>query len=212
MRTQTLWVGLLLCLIWSQGFGQRYGQSDREFGLKGGLNLADPTVMTWAVTGSVAPETRTRASVYFGIFLEYSLENISEDLYGQLELQYVSGGFRAEEGNNASEFSNRLSQLNAPFIFKYRVFDPLLVTAGVYWGLVLQVEEEDREGQRLDSTDKFKAFDSGLIIGVEVPVTETFFLEARYNYGLVDMVEPPTVGGSDRYLNRFLQLGVGVEF
>ena len=210
MGKYTLWA-LLLCLTCSQGFGQRY-QSDREFGLKGGLTLANPSVKTWAVTGSVVPETQSRASVYAGIFLEYSLGNISENLYGQIELQYVSGGFMADGSKEAREFSNKLSQLNAPFIFKYQVVEPLLITAGVYWGLVLKVEEEDGDGKRLDSTEKFKAFDAGLIIGAEVPITETFFLEARYNFGLVDMVEPPTVGGSDSYLNRFVQLGLGVKF
>ena len=202
---------MLLCLIWSEASGQSYGRSDREFGVKAGLNLANPSLMTWAPSGSVVPDASSRADFYAGIFLEYSLENISEDLYGQIELQYVRGGFKADAAESLS-FSNKLSQLNAPFTFKYRIFDPLLITAGVYWGLVLQVTEEDEQGNGLDSTESFKAFDAGLIIGAEVPVSEDLFLEARYNFGLVDMVEPPTTGGSDSYLNRFVQLGVGVKF
>ena len=175
-------------LGWFCAASWRFGQTGREAG-----GLAD------------------RADFYAGIFLEYSLENISEDLYGQIELQYVRGGFKADAAESLS-FSNKLSQLNAPFTFKYRIFDPLLITAGVYWGLVLQVTEEDEQGNGLDSTESFKAFDAGLIIGAEVPVSEDLFLEARYNFGLVDMVEPPTTGGSDSYLNRFVQLGVGVKF
>ena len=53
---------------------------------------------------------------------------------------------------------------------------------------------------------------SGLLIGAEVPLGENFFLEARYNYGLLDIMDLEKTNNRGSYFNRFLQLGEGFDF
>lgn len=205
MKKNQAWSFVLLCVFWASGFAQ----SDTHFGFKGGLNLGNAEVKPYVAGMTRELDSESRSSLYAGAFIEYSLEGISPNLYGQLGLQYVSSGYKLE---GSSPGNTRLDQLNLPFVFKYRLLGPLLITAGVYWGLILQVRKEDGTEEMSSITDDFKAFDAGLLIGGEIPLTKRLFLEGRYNYGLVDVVQPEESGGSDSYLNRFIQLGVGVKF
>src|SRR5690606_1933714 len=150
-------------------------------------------------------------SLYLGAYVEYPLENLSENLFTQLELQYVNSGSKIEASQAGTESLTRIGQLNLPFLLKYRVAEPFIITAGIYWGLVLNVEEEEIDGNGVDSTEDFETFDSGLILGAEVPISEHVYLEARYNHGLLDIMDLEKTENRGSYFNRFIQLGVGLR-
>ena len=206
MRKFYLLSGLLFCLSLNS-----YSQSTTNVGFKGGLSLGNAEISSFS-SGSIEAETEFRPSVYAGFLVEYSLEGISEDLYAQLELQYVNSGAVAKATADVPETTTHLSQLTLPFVVKYRIVRPVLITAGIYWGLLLKVEQEAENGTASDVTEDFETFDSGLLIGAEVPLGENFFLEARYNYGLLDIMDLEKTNNRGSYFNRFLQLGVGFNF
>ena len=185
-----------------------HSQSTATYGFKGGLSFGNAEAKDFNLD-NIELDTKFRTSLYLGAFVEYSLENISENLYTQLELQYVSSGAKIGGASTVQEI--KLSQLNLPFVLKYRVAEPFTLTAGIYWGLLLQVEEESSEGETLDAKEDFETFDSGLLIGAEVPIGEDFFLELRYNYGLLDLRNLEKTNNRGSYFNRFIQLGVGVR-
>ena len=183
-------------------------QSTATYGFKGGLSFGNAEAKDFNLD-NIELDTKFRTSLYLGAFVEYSLENISENLYTQLELQYVSSGDKIGGASTVQEI--KLSQLNLPFVLKYRVAEPVIITAGIYWGLLLQAEEESSEGKNVDAKEDFETFDSGLLIGAEVPIGENLFLELRYNYGLLDLRNLEKTDNRGSYFNRFIQLGIGMK-
>ena len=150
MRKFYLLSGLLFCLSLNS-----YSQSTTNVGFKGGLSLGMLEISSFS-SGSIEAERKFRLSVYAGFLVEYSLEGISEDLYAQLELQYVNSGAVAKATADVPETTTHLSQLTLPFVVKYRIVRPVLITAGIYWGLLLKVEQEAENETASDVTEDFK--------------------------------------------------------
>ena len=188
-----------------------YGQGGINYGLKGGLNLATAQLEASGMGMTLEFDTQYRTSFYAGAFMEYSLNGFSPNLFGQIEVQYVENGFKMEESELTSEFTSKMRQLNFPFLVKYRLVQRLMVTGGFYGGFVLDVQEEDGS-ETYDSTQDYETFDAGFLIGAELPLNENFFVDARYNHGLVDLLALEVDGGSGNYKNRFIQVGVGYKF
>lgn len=206
MKKENILAALIFCLFYFHASSQ----STASYGFKVGLSFGNSEAKDFT-QGYVELDSKFRTSFYLGAYVEYPLENLSENLFTQLELQYVNSGSKIEASQAGPESLTRIGQLNLPFLLKYRVAEPFIITAGIYWGLVLNVEEEEIDGNGVDSTEDFETFDSGLIIGAEVPISEHVYLEARYNHGLLDIMDLEKTENRGSYFNRFVQLGVGIR-
>lgn len=118
---------------------------------------------------------------YIGAFAEFS---ISESFSFQPEVLYVS----VED----------LNQIAIPLLAKFPVSEEFNVLVGPSLGIILDTEE----GQ--------KSFNFGAEAGVAYDFSENFFVEARYNFGLANLLEDAPSGYSIKLSGFFV--GIGYSF
>ncbi|MFB9057564.1 outer membrane beta-barrel protein [Mariniflexile ostreae] len=97
---------------------------------------------------------------YIGAFADIG---VSESFSFQPEVLYVS--------------IDELDQIHIPLMAKFPVTEKLNILAGPALGLLL------------DSGDGIKSFNYGIEAGAAYDITEKFFIEARYNLGLANLLE-----------------------
>jgi len=193
-----------------------FSQSIVKFGVKGGLNLANGKVGAsgsgQGVSISASIDTKLRASFYLGGLAEFSLRNSKQKV--QAEILYAQNGFKyslPEEDGTV-----KFSQLLVPIVGKYLVYDNLYLYGGSYFGFKLGVKEKDSDGEEYDTGEDYNFFDVGLIAGAEYNLPNGFFIDARYNFGLMNMLSDVeyqgTVSAQGKYKNRFIQVGLGYKF
>ena len=118
---------------------------------------------------------------YIGAFAEFS---ISESFSFQPEVLYVS----VED----------LNQIAIPLLAKFPVSEEFNILVGPSLGIILDTEE----GQ--------KSFNFGAEAGVAYDFSENFFVEARYNLGLANLLEDAPSGYSVKLSGFFV--GIGYSF
>lgn len=198
----------IMCIA-SMSFAQEV-----NFGIRGGLNLANADFEVSGGGASVNLDTDGRTSFYLGGFAELSLSDSPHKL--QTGLTYHANGFKLSlEGD---DFTFKVSQLNVPVLFKFMATDGLYLNGGVYAGAIIDVEGEIESGNVTDTqdiTDEFNTFDFGLSLGAEYNLENGLFFEARYNYGLANIIDEDDAGfgGTETTLNnRFFTVGLGFKF
>ena len=202
-----IYVGILLALFYSSFSA---AQIQVRYGLSGGVNFANGDFAEVGSGVSMGVDTQYRTAFYFGGLAEYSIPVMSPKLYGQVGLMYSGNGFRIENSANP-EVRFRIHQLNVPILLKYELFPQLRVAAGGYLGTILGVQEKIGD-EPWESTGTYKSFDAGFLVGVEVPLTYHLFLEARYNFGLVNIADVEEMGVEADFTNRVFQVGMGYKF
>lgn len=174
-----------------------------NFGIHGGLNLANANVETNAGFATLNFDSDLAVLFYLGGFAEIEIPGSEHAL--QSGLTFYRNGFDISE--NLASIQARISQLNVPLLFKYNVFDGVNINGGGYFGFVLDVEEEI-EPLTIDATENYKTLDVGLSLGLEYNLPGGFLAEVRYNYGLVNLsdIDDVTIN------NRFFSIGAGYKF
>lgn len=185
------------------------------YGLRGGLNLANVDFEVSGGGTSIGLDTDSRTFFYLGGFAEIGLNESPHKI--QTGLTYHGNGAVLSEDGDDVTF--KISQLNVPILFKFLATEGLYLNGGAYAGAILDVQGELESGnmsETEDITDDFKTLDFGLSIGAEYNFNNGLFLEARYNYGLVnilDNVDEFDIDGVDvTFKNRFFTLGLGYRF
>lgn len=192
----------VVLLITSVGFAQ-----DVTFGVHGGLNLSNGDYELPNGSSSISFDTDSRVSFYVGGFAELSLNNSAHKL--QTGLTYLGNGLKLSGGGGESTL--KISQINLPLLFKYSVAEGLYVNVGGYIGAIISAEDEFESGGVTETnsiTEGFKTIDLGLAVGAEYHITPNIFVEARYNFGLVDIIDDP----NESLKNRFFNFGLGYKF
>lgn len=193
----------------SLGFAQEV-----NFGIRGGLNLANGDFEVSGQGASVSIDTDIRTSFYLGGFAEFGLKDSAHKL--QTGLTYHGNGLKVDDGDDVTF---KISQLNVPLLFKFNAAEGLYLNGGGYLGAIIDVQGEiefNGSTETQDITSDFKTLDAGLSIGAEYNFSNGLFIEARYNYGLVnilDTVEELDFDGVEVTLNnRFFTVGLGYKF
>lgn len=90
-----------------------------------------------------------------------------------------------------------LNQIQAPILAKYNLADKMDILAGPNLGFLL------------DAPTGLKSFNVGVDIGAAYDIAEKININARYGFGLSNLLENP--GGSSSKLSGF-QIGLGYKF
>lgn len=186
-----------------------------NFGVRGGLNLSNADFEVSAAGTSVSLGTDARTFFYLGGFAEFGLKDSSHKF--QTGLTYHGNGFMfSDEGD---DITFKISQLNVPVLFKYSAAEGLYLNGGGYFGAIIDVQGELQSGNMSETeniTDEFKTLDLGLSLGAEYNFSSGLFIEARYNYGLVNILDTANefdFDGVDVTLkNRLFTVGLGYKF
>ncbi len=161
--------------------GAAQAWSDKfQLGVKGGLNFA-----TVAGDNYDSPDGRT--SFYAGLLAEAP---ITKRISLQPEVFYSRQGFDVAGPSNDPDVQFQLDYIQVPVLFKIYLFDGLNIHAGPQFGFkineALDFSPND-SGNNFDS-DSLKDFDFQITGGLEYKVFEAFFVQARYTYGLSEVL------------------------
>lgn len=115
---------------------------------------------------------------YIGAFAEI---NASESFIFQPEVLYVS--------------VKDLDQIAIPLLAKFPVSEQFNILVGPSLGIILNAE------------DGMKSFNFGAEAGIAYDFTDDFFLEARYNLGLANLLDQAPSGYSVKLSGFFVGLG-----
>ncbi|WP_109300789.1 porin family protein [Aquimarina sp. AU474] len=161
---------------------------DNSYGIRLGANLS-------SISSDDIPANLedSRFGIVVGFLAEYP---ITEKVSVQPEFQYSS------QGNDDETL--RVDYLQLPILLKYNFSNTFNVHIGPQVGLKIW-EWEDNAG--IDAN--FNTFDFTALAGVGVNITESFFADLRYGFGLSNIIDDEGIPGGAEGNNRNIQLSFG---
>ena len=179
---------ILLCLVLA-GIHQTNAQFV-EFGIKGGLNFTNYR------DGNLSNfEFETATNYHFGAVAEFSLLS---NLNIQTELLYSTQGAQFERAG--FDVKNELGYISIPVLAKvYINNENLSLEVGPQFSFL--ATERNKVG-----TKDTETYDFGLIGGLGLKLTDTFFIQARYVLGLSDVKPNADIK------NSAIQVSLGMMF
>jgi len=176
---------LVVILISASGFSQEI-----DFGAKVGVNFSGST--GFLVGG-------------------FAGMKLNEKMGLQADLLYSSQGIKVQTTTITSVTEEKidLSYVNIPIVFKYYIFQGLNIQAGPQFGFKIS----DKVDSSLEAgKQKAKSVAIAGVIGVGYELPMGFRVEARYNIGLTDVLEPIGANVQIPGKNDVLSLAVGYAF
>ena len=162
-----------------------YGFSQNAlYGVRAGYNISN---LNFEPSVPAGIENMHRNGFAIGFFAEY---NLATDLSIAPEIQFSAEGAKDEE--------LRIDYIQMPIFFKYKIAESLSIGLGPQVSL---------KGHDYEDGMQNIAF-SGLA-GLEYMITDEFFLDFRYSYGLTNVFDDET---NLEAKNTNMQIGFGVKF
>ena len=153
-----------------------------KYGVRGGYNISNLDFRPDATF-----ENKHRNNVVFGGFVEF----IPSESYSILtELQYSGEGGGKDE-------SLRVSYIQLPVLFKLNLGTNFSIGAGPQVGLKVWSYK-----------DGFRNFAFSGVAGAEYMISDIVFLDARYTYGLTNILDKTS---SFEARNMNIQFGIGMK-
>lgn len=170
---------------------------DFNFGVKGGLNLAN-------LNGKV-DNNKMLTSFHIGVLAEYM---VNDQFAIQPELLFSGQGakIKGEDGKI------QLNYINIPVMLKYYVAEGLSLQAGPQIGFLVDSKlKEDKIS--VDGKNYFKTLDFSIGMGAGYKFNN-FFVEGRYNIGLSNIMDTGSddVENNADAKNGIFQISVGYMF
>jgi len=169
-----------------------------QLGVKGGVNLA-------TVAGDDFDSPDSRTSFYAGLLAEVPL---TDQVSLQPEVFYSGQGFDINDNPDGVDAEYQIDYIQVPVLLKIYLIDGLNIHAGPQFGFKINEQADfdpTNEGGNFD-TDAIKDFDFQITAGAGYKFAESFFIEARYSYGLSEMIEDTDVH------NSYVSAGIGFMF
>ncbi|RXM51120.1 MULTISPECIES: porin family protein [unclassified Chryseobacterium] len=197
-----------------------------KFGVKAGyalstFNLGENDVQFNGVGASM----KSKSGFYVGALVEHKFNN---KFAIQGEVEYANLGGKAEAtlpyGTKVTE-NITLNRIIIPVSAKYYVTPELGVYAGPYMTIRTNKSADIsvsgstadpnaiKEGENIvvkEFSSRMKQTDFGLFLGADYNVYKGLFVDARYSFGLTNMVKTPI--DNENVKMNFLQIGVGYKF
>jgi opacity protein-like surface antigen len=201
-----------------------------KFGVKAGyalstLNLGENDVQFNGVGASM----KSKSGFYVGALVEHKFNN---KFAIQGEVEYANLGGKAEAtlpyGTKVTE-NITLNRIIIPVSAKYYITPELGVFAGPYMTIRTNTTAKIsvsgvpagttadpntiKEGENIvakEFSSLMKQTDFGLFLGADYNVYKGLFVDARYSFGLTNMVKTPV--DNENVKMNFLQIGVGYKF
>ncbi|GAB3848736.1 hypothetical protein GCM10028822_12070 [Hymenobacter terrigena] len=185
-----------------------------QFGIKGGLNVAE-------MTGRDGESASYKAFYHVGVFYQ---AKIVGPLSIQPEVQYSVAG-----GNLKSALTNydsKLHYLTVPILAKLTV-GPVFVEAGPQYGILLSANQSGQMqvgftadgqpaygNQSRSASSEFKSSDFSVVGGVGLKLSSDFSLGGRLVAGLNDINDAKNLSGINdpRLKNRVFQVYAALQF
>ncbi|MDH7445677.1 porin family protein [Aquimarina sp. 2201CG14-23] len=161
---------------------------ESRYGIRVGANFS--SISSDDITGDL---DKSRIGVVVGFLADFAL---TEKLRLQPEFQY-SG-----QGNKDRDL--RVNYLQVPIILKYNITDLFNVQLGPQAGIKIW-EWEDNQANIPD----FGTFDFAAVAGVGVNITDNFFVDLRYAFGLSNVFDKDGSAIELDGNSRNIQLSVG---
>jgi len=173
----------------------------REFGVKGGLNVASQMVSE----GRSSSQTDARLGIHIGFFVELP---ISTRVSFQPELLYSMQGGKYGVGRHT--YTDRIDYINLPLMFKFYIWQQRLsIDVGPQFGYMISAKVS-RDGNSVSFYDfeGLNKFDISLALGLSFRLTDKINLGLRGTAGLTSILE----GGDSNYTNSVSQLSIAFRF
>jgi opacity protein-like surface antigen len=196
-----------------------------RFGVKGGYALSKLTANEDDVEfGGVKAGLKSKSGFYIGALVEHQFNN-KWAIQGELEYAGLGGKAEVGIGNITVTEKFRMSRIVIPVSARYYATPELGIYAGPYVSIKtstkVKVELEGAVGNpaSVSSAEKFlekqfndglKSADFGLFFGADYNVYKGLFLDARYSFGLSNMIKDPV--NDEKMKMSFFQIGVGYKF
>ncbi|WGK64341.1 porin family protein [Croceiramulus getboli] len=161
---------LLLVLVLSVTLASQ--AQNVRYGVKAGLNFSDLDA-----DGDFS-DTDTRIAPAVGFFAEIGL---ADDLKFQPEFLYSAQGGKQE--------SARVDYLQLPLLLKYNLTKIINIQLGPQPGIKIHEFE-----------DGYKNFEFAGLGGIGLDLNDNFTIEARYAFGLSDIIDAEAIDAKNRYL------------
>jgi opacity protein-like surface antigen len=173
---------LLLTFVLASFYG--FSQ-DALYGVRAGYNISnldfDPEVPTGV-------ENAHRNGFFIGFFGEYSL---SKSFSFAPEVQFSAEGAKDQE--------LRINYIQVPLFFKYKIGQSLSIGVGPQASL---------KGHSYE--DGLQNLGFSALGGLEYMISDEFFIDFRYSYGLTNVFDDNAIGLEAKNTN--MQIGLGVKF
>lgn len=200
------------------------------FGVKAGyalskLNSSEGDFELGGIEGSL----KSKSGFYIGALVEHK---ITAKFALQGEVEYANLGGKAEVGIPGTGFTltekMNLNRIVIPVSARYYATPELGIYAGPYVSfktnntVKFEISGPNagmvdpsglKEGERYlerELNNGLKSTDFGLFLGADYNIYKGVFVDARYSFGLTNMIKNP-VNGETLKMN-FLQLGIGYKF
>jgi hypothetical protein len=193
MKKISLFVTMMICSF------TLLAQQAPVWGIKGGLNVS-----SWKHQYQENQnDLGSRLGFHIGLL---SHNHLSDKIAIQPEIQFSTQGAELENGSNNIE--SRTSYLNIPIMFQYMFNNGFRIEAGPYAGFLLGAKDVNAAGTERDSKTDYNKVDAGLGLGLNYLSYSGFGVGGRYNIGLTDIYDDPSV----KIQNRVFQLSVFYMF
>ncbi len=184
---------LLLSSLCISVFAISNAQTEKSFGVKGGVNFTN------LYTEDV-DDNNMLISFNAGLV---AILPITDMIALQPEVIYSGKGAELKYDNAFAEGNAkfRLSYIEVPILLRFNLTDNFSLQAGPYLSYLVNADiksESDNDifNSQVDlDTNDFNKFDYGLAAGVEFDLNP-IGIGARYNYGLANVGKERTVGGT----------------
>ncbi len=184
MKKNILWISVVFLFITLHSFAQ-----EGVYGIRIGGNLS-------SISSDDIPENLedSRFGVVVGFLAEYPLKG---KLSIQPEFQYSSMG-------NDDE-SLRIDYLQLPIFLKYNFSELVNIHLGPQAGVKIW-EWQDKTSAEAN----FNTFNFSVVAGIGVNITENFFADLRYGFGVSNIIDDTNISDSEG-TTRNIQLSFGYK-
>jgi opacity protein-like surface antigen len=172
-----------------------------KFGVKGGLNYSDPSV--------VNSKANSKIGYHVGGVAEFKFAKFSiqpEIIYSLLGAQF--------DGNVIKTDAN-VGYLSLPIFAKVYLLKKMSVEVGPQFSYAITKDTETTfSGASLGEFLQINDFDFGVSAGASANLTDSFFVQLRGTYGFNRVTKTTGIPQVDAFVvkNRVLQLSLGYNF
>ncbi len=171
------------------------GGTHTEFGVKGGLNIANVSV-----ENTTNPDSKV--SFYLG-----GLAHIHLDKQFALQPELFFSGQGYKQTQSGTDYKTSLNYINLPVLGQFMFGEGFRIETGPQAGVLVSAKTKVN-GNSVDVKDNIKTFDFSWVFGAGYLTESGFGVDARYNLGISDINDV----SSDKVSNRVFAVGVFYQF
>ena len=189
-----------LVLLLLAGFSLATVNAQVQFGVKGGLNLANVSLSgnTGGVSYSSKVDFHVGGLVSIPAFSSFTI---------QPEVVYSAQGSKLSSGGDNGTLN--FGYINVPVLLKYNTSSGFYAETGPQISFLLSANEK-ADGASQDIKSDLSSTDFGWAFGVGYQLPSNLGFDVRYNLGLSNIVKDQSGGGSIK--NGVFQIGVFYMF